>query len=184
LRHQAADFHLFVDHRLPVRDPQQVLVLTADPLATHLWQCLCAALWSALWEDHLQCFKDELDPAVFFDGKQGDDFAACSHQNCQNSCCGGVHGYEWLGLPSSLDTRCSTVESLVNVSLLSSFISECKTSSWLAMCSTALVSLMTAFLASSFRLPDVAAVIAATEMDAPATAAMTSIMAAMASSTS
>jgi len=52
------------------------------------------------------------------------------------------------------------------------------------MCSTALVSLMTAFLASSFRLPDVAAVIAATEIDAPATAAMISIMAAMASATS
>jgi len=52
------------------------------------------------------------------------------------------------------------------------------------MCSTALVSRITASRAASFRLPELAAVIAATEIDAPATAAMISIMAAMASATS
>lgn len=131
---------------------------------------------SALWEYNLQSFKDQLNPTVFFDRQDCNDFRASSNDDCDNSSGRRVHDQQTGGLASSLDTRCSTPLSLVNVSLRSSFISLCKTSSCVAMCSTALVRRITASRASSdLRLKPIAP-IAATEIEAPATAAMTSIM--------
>lgn len=104
-----------------VREPQRVLVLMADPRASLRWRdpgevggwrgiCGPALLCggdhanacrriaparpcriSALWEDHLQGFDDQLDPAVFLDRKDGDDLRASGNQNGDYSCGGGIH---------------------------------------------------------------------------------------------
>ena len=47
---------------------------------------------SALWENNLQGFDDQLHPGVFFDRQQGDDFGACSHDDCDGGSGGGIHG--------------------------------------------------------------------------------------------
>ena len=78
---------------------------------------------------------------------------------------------------SSLVTRFSTWLSRVNISRLLCFISICNVSSDAPICSTALVSLITAAAASSLRRENPNSPIAATLMDAPAIAANTSITA-------
>ena len=104
-----------------VREPLQVSVLLVDPRASPRWRDLgevrawreiCgpallfagdhASLYrqiaparrcriSTLWENYLQSFDNQLDPAVFFDGQDGDDFASGGNQNRNHSSGGGIH---------------------------------------------------------------------------------------------
>ena len=46
---------------------------------------------SALWENNLQRLDNQLHPAVFLDGQQGDDFRACSNDDGDDCSSGGVH---------------------------------------------------------------------------------------------
>ena len=126
--------------------------------------------------DRLQCVKDKLNNAVIAQWRQSDQLRGCRDTNPKSRMRKEIHNQQTGGLASSLDTLCSTPLSLVNVSLRSSFISLCKTSSCVAMCSTALVRRITASRASSDLRLNPIAPIAATEIEAPATAAMTSIM--------
>ena len=52
------------------------LLLRRGERAAQLQICAVPVLALLLWEDNLQGLKDELDPAVFFDGQQSDDFRA------------------------------------------------------------------------------------------------------------
>lgn len=49
--------------------------------ATQLQICAVPVLALLLWENNLQGFQDELDPAVFFDGQQSDNFRAGGDDN-------------------------------------------------------------------------------------------------------
>jgi len=91
--------------------------------------------------------------------------------------CGKRHIQSSRYFTSSLLTRFSTWFKRVNISRLLCFISICKVSSDAPICSTALVSLITAAAASSLRREKPNSPIAATLMLAPAIAAKTSITA-------
>jgi hypothetical protein len=91
--------------------------------------------------------------------------------------CGKRHTESSCYFTSSLLTRFSTWLSRVNISRLLCFISICKVSSDVPICSTALVSLTIAADASSLRRLNPNSPIAATEMEAPSAAARISITA-------
>jgi len=128
--------------------------------------------------DRLQCVKHKLNKAVVLQRRQSDKFRCCGNADPESGMRKKVHRQQDGGCASSLVTLCSTPFNLANVSRRSSFMSVCKTSSCVAMCSTALVRRITASLASSDLRLNPMAPMAATEIEAPATAAMTSIMAA------
>lgn len=46
---------------------------------------------SALWEDKLQHFHQQLHPGILTDGQQGDDFTASSYNDGKRSKSGGIH---------------------------------------------------------------------------------------------
>lgn len=46
---------------------------------------------SALWEDKLQHFNDQLNPGVFLDWQDGNDLRAGSHKDGNSSSSCGVH---------------------------------------------------------------------------------------------
>jgi len=46
---------------------------------------------SALWENYLERFKDELHPRIFLDWKQSNNFRASSNNDCNGSSSGGIH---------------------------------------------------------------------------------------------
>lgn len=121
LRHPEGGFRRFGVRHQVVREPQQGLVLMVDPRASLRWRDLgegqalrgtcglalvsgddpaspcrriAPARWcriSALWENDLQRFDDQLHPAVFLDGQQCDYFAACCNDNRNNGQSGGIH---------------------------------------------------------------------------------------------
>lgn len=46
---------------------------------------------SALWEQHLKCLKNELNPPVFFDRQQADNFRPSSDDDGNDSSSGRIH---------------------------------------------------------------------------------------------
>lgn len=73
-----------------------------------------------------QCVKNELDDRVIFQGRQCDDFTGGGDNHPEDRACQDffdAHDYAEGGRASSLDTLCSTVLNLANISFLSSLIS-------------------------------------------------------------
>ncbi len=46
---------------------------------------------SALWEQNVQRFNNQLNPAVLFDGQDGDDLGAGGYEDGDHCCSGRIH---------------------------------------------------------------------------------------------
>ena len=126
---------------------------------------------------YIQNMKDKLNDAIAFPlWIQCDNFRSSSNANPKSRMSQKIHYEQEGGRTSSLETLCSTPLRREKNSLRSSLMSKCNRSICVAICSTALVSRITASRASVFRRVNPMAPIAATEIEAPATAATISII--------
>lgn len=86
---------------------------------------------SALWEDHLQSFNDQLNPTVFLDWQQADNFRTSSNDDGNDSGSGGIHNGiafplvygDHLRLPTVISICLTRLSRSDNRSLLSFFSS-------------------------------------------------------------